>query len=214
MLHASGPAFSACPHIYLATIQYQAEVPRPPWLSTALVQARATSPHFRSVCCSSLVQISDHPFDSASFLLVQETHRILTSCNVESTPTRSTRFGVGTRFPESPPSGIRQDFAARELRRRKTLTKEMAAPNSRTITTRLYSEVLAPNVLITHFEGHITRQLAYSQLGAFLKALGKTVKPYWIMNLTDMTGFDSGAVAAGSEWFRHLKMRDGYHILL
>jgi hypothetical protein len=74
--------------------------------------------------------------------------------------------------------------------------------------------VLAPQVVITHFEGHITRQLAESQLMYFMAALARTQKPQWIMNLTEMTGFDPNAVTAGSEWFRQLKMRDGEHILL
>jgi hypothetical protein len=90
----------------------------------------------------------------------------------------------------------------------------MPASSTRLTAAKLTTEVLAPDVIITHFRGHITKELAQSQLSSFRIALARTATPNWIMNLSEMTGFDPGAVAAGTEWFKQLKQCNGYHILL
>ena len=87
-----------------------------------------------------------------------------------------------------------------------------AAPAS----SEIRSESLAPNLVVTAFRGYITNAMAERQLFHFRSLLGPCVNPVWIMDMTQMTGFDPLAVGVGGEWWAFFKSRHtaGGEILL
>jgi hypothetical protein len=75
------------------------------------------------------------------------------------------------------------------------------------VTSEIRSESLAPNLVVTWFGGYITKTLAENQLLQFRGLLSECVDPIWIMELTQMTGFDPLAISVGSEWWKYFKSK-------
>lgn len=73
--------------------------------------------------------------------------------------------------------------------------------------SEIRSEALAPNLVVTWFTGYITKAMAESQLLRFRGLLCDCVNPIWIMELTQMTGFDPLAISAGAEWWTYFKSK-------
>ncbi len=78
----------------------------------------------------------------------------------------------------------------------------------------LQSKLIAPDVVITYFRGHITNELAMKQLPYFRSVLQGSNAATWIMELTAMTGFDPSAMTAGARWWHAFKDAKGEQILL
>jgi len=78
-----------------------------------------------------------------------------------------------------------------------------AAPMS----SEIRSESLAPNLVVTSFRGYITKRLAEQQLSQFSSLLGPCVNPIWIMDMSQMSGFDPLAVGVGGEWWTLFKSK-------
>jgi len=75
------------------------------------------------------------------------------------------------------------------------------------VRSEIRSEALAPNLVVTWFSGYITKALAESQLLAFRGLLSECVNPIWIMDLSQMTGFDPLAIGAGAQWWTYFKSK-------
>ncbi|MEP7050547.1 MAG: hypothetical protein ABJB12_09355 [Pseudomonadota bacterium] len=75
------------------------------------------------------------------------------------------------------------------------------------VPSRIRSESLAPNLIVTWFEGYITKELAEEQLPRFRSLIAGCVDPTWVMELTQMSGFDPRAIGAGGEWWRYFKSK-------
>jgi hypothetical protein len=75
------------------------------------------------------------------------------------------------------------------------------------------SESVTTNVLVTWFTGYVTNDMAERRLAEFRELLARCTKPMWIMELTEMTGFDPRAVATGAAWWRAFKSTGGDEIL-
>jgi hypothetical protein len=73
------------------------------------------------------------------------------------------------------------------------------------VSSEIRSDSLAPNLVVTRFTGYITKALAEHQLLRFRGLLSECVNPIWIMDLTQMTGFDPRAISAGAEWWSYFK---------
>lgn len=73
--------------------------------------------------------------------------------------------------------------------------------------SEIRSEALAPNLVVTWFSGYITKSLAENQLSTFRGLLSACVNPLWIMELTQMTGFDPMAISAGADWWTYFKSK-------
>lgn len=82
-----------------------------------------------------------------------------------------------------------------------------SVPVSSVVRSEIRSESLAPNLVVTWFTGYITKVHAESQLLHFRGLLSECVNPIWIMELTQMTGFDPLAISAGSEWWKYFKSK-------
>lgn len=82
-----------------------------------------------------------------------------------------------------------------------------SVPVSSVVRSEIRSESLAPNLVVTWFSGYITKALAEGQLLHFRGLLSECVNPIWIMELTQMTGFDPLAISAGSEWWKYFKSK-------
>ena len=82
-----------------------------------------------------------------------------------------------------------------------------SVPASSVVRSEIRSELLAPNLVVTWFTGYITKALAEVQLLRFRGLLSECVNPLWIMELTQMTGFDPLAISAGSEWWTYFKSK-------
>lgn len=78
----------------------------------------------------------------------------------------------------------------------------------------LQSKLIAPDVVITYFRGHITNELALKQLPRFREVLQGSKAASWIMELTAMTGFDPGAITGGAAWWQAFKAVTGQQILV
>jgi len=75
------------------------------------------------------------------------------------------------------------------------------------VNSEIRSDSLAPNLVVTWFCGYITRDFAEQQLLRFRSLLTDCVDPIWIMELTQMTGFDPRAIGAGGEWWSYFKTK-------
>jgi hypothetical protein len=75
------------------------------------------------------------------------------------------------------------------------------------VSSEIRSDSLAPNLVVTWFTGYITKELAEHQLLRFRGLLAECVNPIWIMELTQMTGFDPRAISAGAEWWSYFKTK-------
>jgi hypothetical protein len=88
-----------------------------------------------------------------------------------------------------------------------TLRAMRSSVPAASVRSDIRSEALAPNLVVTWFTGYITRALAETQLLRFRGLLSECVNPLWIMELTQMTGFDPLAISAGSEWWTYFKSK-------
>ena len=75
------------------------------------------------------------------------------------------------------------------------------------VTSEIRSDSLAPNLVVTWFSGYITKGLAEQQLLRFRGLLAGCTNPIWIMELTQMTGFDPRAISVGGEWWKYFKSK-------
>jgi len=75
------------------------------------------------------------------------------------------------------------------------------------VSSEIRSDMLAPNLVVTWFTGYITEALAEHQLLRFRGLLSETVNPIWIMELTQMTGFDPLAISVGGEWWKYFRSK-------
>ena len=75
------------------------------------------------------------------------------------------------------------------------------------VSSEIRSASLAPNLVVTWFTGYITKALAEHQLLRFRGLLSDCVNPIWIMELTQMTGFDPRAISVGGEWWKYFKSK-------
>jgi len=75
------------------------------------------------------------------------------------------------------------------------------------VRSEIRSESLAPNLVVTWFTGYVTKALAEQQLLLFRGLLAECVNPIWIMELTQMTGFDPLAIGVGGEWWQYFKSK-------
>ncbi len=75
------------------------------------------------------------------------------------------------------------------------------------MNSEIRSDSLAPNLVVTWFTGYITKDLAEQQLPRFRSLLADCADPVWIMELTQMTGFDPRAISAGGEWWKYFKSK-------
>jgi hypothetical protein len=69
------------------------------------------------------------------------------------------------------------------------------------------SESVTPNVVVTWFVGYITKELAEQRYLQYRGVLSACVNPIWIMELTEMSGFDPRAIIAGGEWWKYFKSK-------
>lgn len=80
----------------------------------------------------------------------------------------------------------------------------MPAPS---VHSDIRSEAVTPNVVVTWFVGYITKELAEQRYLQFRGLLSVCRNPIWIMELTEMTGFDPRAIVAGGEWWKYFKSK-------
>ena len=80
----------------------------------------------------------------------------------------------------------------------------MPAPS---VHSDIHSESVTPNVVVTWFVGYVTKELAEQRYLEFRGLLSACSDPIWIMELTEMTGFDPRAISAGGEWWKYFKSK-------
>ena len=75
------------------------------------------------------------------------------------------------------------------------------------VSSEIRSASLAPNLVVTWLTGYITRDLAERKLVLFRELLTDCVNPIWIMEVSQITGFDPRALSVGGEWWAYFKSK-------
>lgn len=78
----------------------------------------------------------------------------------------------------------------------------------------LRNSLATQGVVLTQLVGHATTTLSESGLLGFQRALTEAKEPSWLIDLSELTGFDSMAAVVGRQWFASFRNAGGTKVAL
>ena len=75
------------------------------------------------------------------------------------------------------------------------------------------TELVGGHVLLTRVRGHATGLMLERRFDQFRGELTGVVKPVWIIEQLELTGFEANAVTAAARWFSAFKDRGGERVI-